>query len=134
LSALTIIVANIAYPLTVRSQPKAEIEKSVTDVARQVQLDTLAGARPLMERALMTYEKELGPEHPDTAQSLNNLALLLHDQGDLAGARPLFERALAIYEKALGPEHPNTVTVRNNLAKLSWAEELEIAYGDKAAP
>ena len=41
-------------------------------------------------------------------QSLNNLALLLMDQGDFAGARPLYERALAICEKALGPEHPDT--------------------------
>jgi Tetratricopeptide repeat len=54
----------------------------------------------------------LGPEHPNTAQSLNNLAVLLQAQGDLTGARPLFERALAIYEKALGPEHPDTATVQ----------------------
>ena len=40
--------------------------------------------------------------------SLNNLAGLLQDQGDLAGARPLYERALAICEKVLGPEHPDT--------------------------
>ena len=78
----------------------------------------LAGARPLYERALAICEKVLGPEHPDTATSLNNLALLLQDQGDLAGARPLFERALAICEKALGPEHPDTATSLNNLAIL----------------
>ena len=45
----------------------------------------------------------LGPDHPDTATSLNNLAGLLKDQGELAAARPLFERALAIYERVLGP-------------------------------
>jgi tetratricopeptide (TPR) repeat protein len=78
----------------------------------------LAGARPLLERALAIYEKALGAEHPDTATSLNNLAGLLKTQGDLAGARPLYERALAIYEKALGAEHPATATVRNNLASL----------------
>ncbi len=60
----------------------------------------------------------LGPEHPDTATSLNNLACLLKDQGDLAAARPLYERALAIREKALGPEHPDTATSLNNLARL----------------
>jgi hypothetical protein len=59
-----------------------------------------------------------GPEHPDTAWSLNDLAALLQDQGDLVGARPLCERALAIYEKTLGPEHPNTATSINNLAYL----------------
>ena len=75
-------------------------------------------ARPLYERALAIREKVLGPEHPDTAMSLNNLAVLLQDQGDLAGARPLFERALAIREKVLGPEHPDTATSLNNLAGL----------------
>ena len=69
-------------------------------------------------RSLAICEKALGPEHPDTAASLNNLARLLHDQGDLAGARPLFKRALTIREKALGPEHPDTATSLNNLALL----------------
>ncbi len=77
-----------------------------------------AGARPLFERALAIHEKALGPEHPDTATSLNNLAVLLQDQGDLAGARPLYERALAIYEKALGPEHPDTAMSMSNLARV----------------
>ena len=39
----------------------------------------LAAARPLYERALAIREKVLGPEHPDTATSLNNLAALLQD-------------------------------------------------------
>ena len=77
-----------------------------------------SAAEPLLRRALAIREKALGPEHPDTATSLNNLALLLRDQGDLAAARPLFERALAIREKALGPEHPDTATSLNNLAWL----------------
>jgi tetratricopeptide (TPR) repeat protein len=78
----------------------------------------VAGARPLHERALAIREKALGPEHPHTAASLNNLGLLLRDQGDYAGARPLFERAMAICDKALGPEHPDTARVCGNLARL----------------
>jgi tetratricopeptide (TPR) repeat protein len=81
-------------------------------------LAAYAQARQLFERALALYEKTLGPENPGTAASLNNLALLLCDQGDLAEARPLFERALAIKEKALGPEHPDTAASLNNLANL----------------
>jgi tetratricopeptide repeat protein len=54
----------------------------------------------------MVREKVLGPEHPDTAYTLNSLAGLCHDQGDLVGARPLFERALAIRNRVLGPQHP----------------------------
>ena len=43
------------------------------------------GARPYYERALAICEKALGPDHPDTAMSLNNLGALLNEQGDLAG-------------------------------------------------
>jgi tetratricopeptide (TPR) repeat protein len=75
-------------------------------------------ALPLLRDALAMNEKALGPEHPDTAQSLNNLALPLHAQGNLAGAKPLYERALAIREKALGPEHPDTAQSLNNVATL----------------
>ena len=53
-------------------------------------------AQPLIERALAIREKALGPEHPDTASNLNNLASILRRQGDYAAAQPLFERALAI--------------------------------------
>jgi hypothetical protein len=63
---------------------------------------------------LAICDKGLGPDHPHTATSLNNLAGLLRAQGDLAGARPLFERALAICEKGLGPDHPDTATSLNN--------------------
>ena len=81
-----------------------------------------SGARALFERALAIREKLLGPEHPDTATSLNNLAALLQEQGDLAGARPLYERALAIREKLLGPEHPDTAVGLNNLAGLLYTQ------------
>ncbi len=38
-------------------------------------------AEPLYRRALAIREKALGPQHPDTATSINNLAGLLASQG-----------------------------------------------------
>jgi tetratricopeptide (TPR) repeat protein len=64
----------------------------------------------------------LGPEHPETAAAVNNLASVLHAQGDLAGAQPLYKRALEIAENALGPEHPNTAMALSNLAALLYAQ------------
>jgi tetratricopeptide (TPR) repeat protein len=72
----------------------------------------------LYERALSITEQALGPMHPNTARSLNNLAGLLESQGEYGAARPLYERALAIREQALGPLHPDTATSLNNLAGL----------------
>lgn len=75
-------------------------------------------AEEMFRAALAIRERVLGREHPDTATSLNNLALLLLHRDDLAGARPLYERAWAIYEKVHGPEHPLIATSLNNLATL----------------
>ena len=53
------------------------------------------------KKALEVAEKNVGPNHPDVATSLNNLALLYHTQGQYASAEPLYKRALTINEKAL---------------------------------
>ena len=54
-----------------------------------------ADADPLYKRALATWKKALGPDHPDVTQSLNNLADLYLAQGRYADAEPLYKRALA---------------------------------------
>jgi tetratricopeptide (TPR) repeat protein len=81
-----------------------------------------AEAKPMYERALAIREKALGAEHPDTAVSLNNLALLYYAQGEYGKAEPMYERALAVKEKALGAEHPSTADSLNNLALLYYAQ------------
>ena len=89
-----------------------------------------AKAEPLYLRALAIREKVLGPTHHDTANSLNNLAVLYDKQGAYAKAEPLFLRALAINEKVLGPTHHDTASNLNNLAVLY---ESQGAYA-KAEP
>ncbi|MCZ7669410.1 MAG: tetratricopeptide repeat protein [Chloroflexi bacterium] len=78
-------------------------------------------ARPFYERALAIREQALGPDHPDTAQSLNNLGALHSAMGNLSEARPFYERALAIREQALGSDHPDTARSLNNLGALHRA-------------
>ena len=77
-----------------------------------------AEAIAIAERSLKWREVKLGPDHPDTAYSLNALAGLYTAQGLYAKAEPLYQRALAIRQKAQGPEHPSTATSLNNLAFL----------------
>jgi hypothetical protein len=59
-----------------------------------------------------------GPDHPNTAVNLNNLATLFYAHGMCADARGLYERALTILDVRLGPEHHLTQTVRGNLQNL----------------
>ena len=70
------------------------------------------------KKALTVAEEIVGPDHPDVATSLNNLALLYYTQGEYAAAEPLYKRALQISEKALGLDHPNVATSLKNLAAL----------------
>ncbi|KKK86115.1 hypothetical protein LCGC14_2766480, partial [marine sediment metagenome] len=70
------------------------------------------------EKALTIQVKALGPDHPDVATSLNNLAMLYKNQGEYALAEPLYKRSLAIKEKVHGPEHPDVATTLKNLARL----------------
>ena len=70
------------------------------------------------KKSLELAERNVGPDHPAVAISLNNLALLYKTQGDYAKAEPLYKRSLAISEKALGPDHPDVATSLNNLAGL----------------
>ena len=79
-------------------------------------------AQLLLGKALAIREKSLAPEHPDVAQSLNNLAALYDSQGQYAQAELLYQRALKISEKSLGPEHPAVANSLNNLAEIYRAQ------------
>jgi hypothetical protein len=68
--------------------------------------------------ALAIKERVLGPEHPDVAMTLNNLAVRYKADGEYAKAEPLYQRALAIFEAALGPTQPKVITCRRNYAQL----------------
>ncbi|MBV9689626.1 MAG: tetratricopeptide repeat protein [Ktedonobacteraceae bacterium] len=89
-------------------------------------------AEPLYQRALRICEHQLGPDHPATALSLNNLVTLYHVQGQYAQAEPLYQRALRICEHQLGPNHPDTALSLNNLAELYRAQgkfaDAELLY------
>jgi tetratricopeptide (TPR) repeat protein len=62
-------------------------------------------------------ESKLGPDHPDTLTSRNNLAATYQDAGRTKDAIKLHQATLKQMESKLGPDHPNTLTSRNNLAR-----------------
>jgi len=98
-----------------------EAKQLDSKVAELYKMGKAEEALPLAKRALVIHEQILGPTHPDTATSLNNLGVLLRAMGDLAGAKPYFERALAIHEQVLGLTHPETANSLNNLGMLLFA-------------
>lgn len=82
-------------------------------------------AEPLFKQALALREQVLEPQHPDVAESLNNLALLYRKQGKYALAEPLYQHAILIFEKAFGANHLNVATVLGNYADLLRATNRE---------
>jgi hypothetical protein len=69
-------------------------------------------------RGRLSWEKALGPHHPNVATGLGNLATLYHDMGEHEKAEPLLERALTIREITLGLDHPLVAQSFNNLGAL----------------
>ena len=79
-------------------------------------------AERIFREVLQEREHVLGPEHPDTLATRNELEIALFYQGKYAESEAESRALLALKEKVLGPEHPDTLKARNNLAARLYAE------------
>jgi tetratricopeptide (TPR) repeat protein len=76
-------------------------------------------AAEISHRQASSLRKEvLGPEHPSTLTSMDDLALVLHSQGKYKEAEATNRLALMQEEKVLGREHPSTLMSMGNLAAV----------------
>ncbi len=75
-------------------------------------------AEKLLKSTFNIQEKLLGPEHPEVAQTLNNLGALYHSQGRLSEAEALYTWALEIYKPSLNLKHPDMMTLVENYTTL----------------
>ncbi|GFG21196.1 putative Podospora anserina S mat genomic DNA chromosome 6, supercontig 2, partial [Aspergillus udagawae] len=92
----------------------------VVDLAQKcgacLHYDGRYGQAEMMFQIVQRHRDEvLGPEHPATLGSVNNLGLVLDRQGKYQEAEAMHRRALQGREKVLGPEHPDTLASINNL-------------------
>jgi Tfp pilus assembly protein PilF len=74
-----------------------------------------SAARTIYERALAIREAAYGPDHPEVAVSLGNLANVQRQLGEPRAARANYERALAIDKAAYGPDHPEVAKTLTQL-------------------
>jgi tetratricopeptide (TPR) repeat protein len=101
----------------------AEATRLLDRVGRYLyQRASYAEAESYYQQALEIYEQVPGPEHPDVAITLSNLASLYWDQTRYDLAEPLLLRSLSILEQALGPDHSDVATSLNVLALLYKAQ------------
>ena len=73
-------------------------------------------AEAIHRRELEIRERMQGPEHPNTLDSVNDLAIVLSRLGKHDEAEAMHRQAVEIKEKVLGPEHPSTLNSMNSLA------------------
>jgi hypothetical protein len=67
------------------------------------------------EEALRLRRAALGPDHPDTLQSLHNMASFDHDVGRIGDTIRPNEEAIKLKKARLGPDHPETIMGTGNL-------------------
>ena len=94
----------------------------------------LASAGELLKSAARIQEEELGPLHPDLANTLNNLAVVAERTGRSSEAETLYRRAAAIAAAALPPDDPMVVASRQNLEDFCRARGLAIDSPAVIAP
>jgi serine/threonine-protein kinase len=75
-------------------------------------------AQRLLEQSLATRRAVLGPDHPDVAESLSSLAVLLLDTGSYERAQQFLEEALGIYGRAGVGDDPAVAVDLNHLGAV----------------
>ena len=81
-----------------------------------------ATAASFNEATLCLVTSAFGPDDPETATALNNLAVTYQSLARYMEAEPLFRRAIEIDERVLGKDHPDVATRYNNLALLLYKQ------------
>ena len=72
-----------------------------------------------------TRKRILGAEHPDTLNSMNNLAHMWKSQSRNEEAIFLMKDCVKLRDQVLGPEHPDT---KASLEALRWWERDKLEH------
>jgi eukaryotic-like serine/threonine-protein kinase len=98
------------------NQPLIEARLRLTMAGSFHDLGDEQTAAKQAEAARALYTRHRGPDHPDTLESMSDLAVIYEALGRYADALKLNEETLALKKAKLGPDHPETLISMNNLA------------------
>jgi hypothetical protein len=91
------------------------VQHLLEDAKRAADAGDLAGANALLQEAARIQESELGPLHPELANTVNNLAVVAEMDRRLPDAEACYRRAFAIASQSLPPDDPIIASSRKNL-------------------
>jgi hypothetical protein len=96
--------------------PEQRGARSIIESAEQAAAaGDYASAEDLLREAAGLQEQTLGPNHPDLANTLNNLGVVCEIADNPIDAEHYFRRAYTIATATLAPDHPFVATSRKNL-------------------
>jgi tetratricopeptide (TPR) repeat protein len=122
------VVLLIMLPVAAARAEQTEWETLNGKVMSLYRKGEYSAAIEVAKQAIKVAEQIAGPDHPDVATSVNNLAMLYDNLDRFSEAESLYKRALAIKEKSLGSRHISVATILINLALLYDAQqEYELA-------
>ena len=102
------------------SEPR-NVRDLLTEAERAASTGDLVSAEELLREAALLQEAELGPSHPDLANTLNNLAVVAEKTGRLDDAETFYRRSVAIASTSLPPDDPMIAASRQNLEDFCHA-------------
>lgn len=119
---------NILHPHSLYILEDVQLDYDNVWYARTILLNFVAGyslgrglyvdAETIYRRIIEIREKQLGSDHQDVAESINNLAVLLHSKREYEEAELLLRKTLVIRERYFGIDHLEVATTLNNLGML----------------
>lgn len=96
--------------------PEPREPRSIIENAEQAAAaGNYSSAEELLREAAALQEQTLGSNHPDLANTLNNLGVVCEMTDNPIDAEHYFRRAYTIATATLAPDHPFVVTSRKNL-------------------
>jgi len=96
------------------SEPR-NTREILAEAERAASTGDFLSAEALLRDAAVRQEAELGPVHPDLANTVNNLAVAAEKSGRLDDAETFYRRAVAIASASLQPDDPKVSASRQNL-------------------
>ena len=130
----------MASPLTMRPPSASDVRRGARDAMseprnvrnilaeaeRAASTGDLVSAEELLRDAAQLQQTELGPFHPDLANTLNNLAIIAERAGRPHDAETSYRRAVEIASASLPPDDAMVAASRQNLEDFCHAHGLPI--------
>jgi eukaryotic-like serine/threonine-protein kinase len=118
LRVVTVVERGVREAGGLDRDPAIQAELYQTLGTIQQKLGNYSQAETLLQNALASRRRTVGPEHPDTSESVLALGLLRVDQARLDDAETLVREGLATLKRTVPATHPATAHALASLGKV----------------